>query len=157
MKWIVLFRLWVNSVIGLDTNIIIRYLTQDDKKQAEVATRIVENELNSENQGFISLVVLVEIVWVLMRCYDQTKTELYSVINQLLATKQFQVEQLDNAFKALRKWQQTNGDFSDALIAVLAQDKGCAYTLTFDKKAVSLGMKLADIKAGHWLLVSLKK
>ena len=135
-------------MIGLDTNILIRYLTQDDELQSEIATRFIEKELNIENQGFVSLIVLVEIVWVLMRCYGQTKSDLHPVINQLLTTKQFQIEQTDNAFKALRLWQQANGDFSDALIAVLAQDNDCAYTLTFDKKAVSLGMRLAT-KTNH--------
>lgn len=132
-------------MIGLDTNIIIRYLTQDDEKQAKIATQIIENELNIKNQGFISLIVLVEVVWVLMRCYDQTKSDLYPVINQLLTTKQFQVEKLDYAFIALRKWQQGKGDFSDALIATVAQKENCSYTLTFDKKAVSFGMKLATL------------
>jgi len=135
-------------VIGLDTNILIRYLTQDDELQSEIATRFIEKELNIENQGFVSLIVLVEIVWVLMRCYGQTKSDLHPVINQLLTTKQFQIEQTDNAFKALRLWQQAKGDFSDALIVVLAQDNDCTYTLTFDKKAVSLGMRLAT-KTNH--------
>ena len=130
-------------MIGLDTNVLIRYLTQDDEQQSEIATRVIENELNNENKGFVSLIVLVEIVWVLMRCYGQTKSDLQPIINQILTTKQFQIEQVDNAFKALRKWQQAKGDFSDALIAVLAQDNDCTYTLTFDKKAVSLGMRLA--------------
>ena len=130
-------------MIGLDTNILIRYLTQDDEQQSEIATRFIEKELNIENQGFISLIVLVEIVWVLMRCYGQTKSDIHPIINQLLTTKQFQIEQTDNAFKALRLWRQAKGDFSDALIAVLAQDNDCVYTLTFDKKAVSLGMRLA--------------
>lgn len=129
----------------MDTNIIIRYLTQDDKGQSEEATRIIENKLSCDNQGFISLVVLVEIIWVLARCYGQTKSELLLIINKLLTTKQFRVEQLDNALRALHKWQQAKGDFSDALITVLAQDKGCIHTLTFDKKAVSLGMKLVAV------------
>jgi len=131
-------------MIGLDTNIIVRYLAQDDELQSEQATQIIENKLSPDNPGYISLIVLVELVWVLTRCYYQTKNELHPIINQLLTTKQFQIEQVDNVFKALRKWQQSNGDFSDALIAVLAQDKGCSYTLTFDKKAVSLGMILAS-------------
>ncbi len=131
-------------MIGLDTNIIIRYLTQDDLQQSKLATQIIENELNTDKQGFISLVVLVELIWVLSSCYKLSKSELISIINQLLMTKQFKIEQVEHAFKALRKWQQGKGDFSDALIAVLAHNTGCEYTLTFDKKAVSLGMRLAS-------------
>lgn len=138
------FHPWDNRMIGLDTNIIIRYLTQDDLQQSKQATAIIENQLDINNQGFISLVVLVEIIWVLSCCYKQTKSELVPVINQLLMTKQFNIEQMELAFKALRKWQHGAGDFSDALIAVLAKDNGCDYTLTFDKQAVSLGMTLPD-------------
>jgi len=61
-----------------------------------------------------------------------------------ITTKQLIVEKSDNTYKALRLWQNGNGDFSDALIATLSKDKGCLYTLTFDKKAISVGMKLLD-------------
>ena len=90
-------------MIGLDTNIIVRYLAQDDELQSEQATQIIENKLSPDNPGYISLIVLVELVWVLTRCYYQTKNELHPIINQLLTTKQFQIEQVDNVFKALRK------------------------------------------------------
>jgi len=131
-------------MIGLDTNIIIRYLTQDDPEQTKTANQIIENTVNVHNQGFISLVVLVEIVWVLHSRYGQSKAELTIIIEQLLTTKQLQVEQMDVAIKALRNWQKNSGDYSDALIAVLSQENGCNHILTFDKKATSLGMTLAE-------------
>ncbi len=131
-------------MIGLDTNIIIRYLTQDDPQQSKSAEYIIETELDSKNQGFISLIVLIEVIWVLKTCYQQSKPELYHIVESLLTTKQLIIEKSDNAYKALRIWQKGNGDYSDALIAVLSQENGCAYILTFDKKAVSAGMKLVN-------------
>jgi len=131
-------------MIGLDTNIIIRYLTQDDSEQSKYAEYIIETELDSQNQGFISIIVLVEVIWVLKSCYQQGKSDLCFIIESLLTTKQLMVEKTDFAYKALRMWQKGNGDYSDALIATLSQENGCLYTLTFDKKAVSIGMKLAS-------------
>jgi len=129
-------------LIGLDTNIIIRYLTQDDTEQSIRATRIIEEELTSLNTGFISLIVLIEVVWVLKSCYKQNKPELCKIVESLLTTKQLSIEKAEYAYKALRLWQKGNGDFSDALISILSLEIGCKYTLTFDKKAVSVGMKL---------------
>ena len=129
-------------MIGLDTNILIRYLTQDDPEQFKLAEYIIETKLNSKNQGFISLIVLIEVVWVLKTCYQQSKTDLCHIIESLLTTKQLVIETSDHAYKALRQWQNGNGDYSDAIIAILSQENGCAYTLTFDKKAVSVGMRL---------------
>ena len=136
-------------MIGLDTNVIIRYLAQDDDKQSAAATQIIETQLNENKQGFISLIVLVEIIWVLKSCYMQTKTELYPIVENILGTKQFMVEQSGRAYKALRIWKNGNGDYSDALIAVISRDNKCTNTLTFDKKAASVGMVLIS-KNKQW-------
>ena len=128
---------------GLDTNILIRYLTQDHPEQPNIANRIIEDNISEDNKGYISLIVLTEIVWVLKSCYGQTKATLIGVIEQLLTTRELRVEQADIAIRALRNWQQNSGDFSDALIAASSENNGCSQTLTFDKKAVSLGMTLA--------------
>ena len=132
----------MHSMIGLDTNVIIRYLTQDDPEQSKSSAYIIETELTPSDQGFISLIVLIEVVWVLKSCYQQSKPDLCHIIESLLTTKQLIIEKSDNAYKALRLWQKGNGDYSDALISVLSQENGCTYILTFDKKAVSVGMKL---------------
>ena len=113
-------------MIGLDTNIIIRYLTQDDPEQSKSAEYIIETELDSKKQGFISLIVLIEVIWVLKTCYQQSKPELSHIVESLLTTKQLIIEKSDHAYKALRIWQKGTGDYSDALIAVLSQENGCA-------------------------------
>ena len=71
-------------MIGLDTNVLVRYLTQDDKAQAAAATRFIEKTLTPETPGFISLVALVEVVWVLETCYHCTRQDIAAIIERLL-------------------------------------------------------------------------
>lgn len=127
-------------MIGLDTNVLVRYLTQDDPAQAALANNIIENQLTSRNPGFITSIVLIEIIWVLATCYEQDKGAIEGVIRSLLGTKQFLVDEADLVYLALKRFSQGNADFSDALIAVMCENRGCSSTLSFDKKARSVGM-----------------
>ena len=129
-------------MIGLDTNIIIRYLTQDNEIQSKLATKLIEETISIENPGFITLLTLVEISWVLETCYKQNKTDICNVLNEILVTKQLQVEKKESAFLALKQSKTLNADFSDALIFVISDKEGCEKTLTFDKKAQRVGMEL---------------
>jgi predicted nucleic-acid-binding protein len=130
-------------MIGLDTNVVIRYITQDDEAQALKATQVIENEISSKNPGFITLITLIEIAWVLESCYSQNKEDILNVLLGLLTTKQFLVERADLAYLALKRCQDSpKSDFSDALICVTAEQEGCSDVLTFDKKAKSVGMKV---------------
>ena len=125
-------------MIGLDTNIVIRYLVQDDKKQSAAATRFVEKSLSTDAPGYINHISLCEIVSVLQRCYGVTKQQVREIIEGLLTTKQFNVENVEVAWKALRAFDANNADFCDALIGQVNIHNGCEYTVTFDKKAASL-------------------
>lgn len=125
-------------MIGIDTNVVIRYLVQDDEKQSSAATQFIENSLTAKVPGYINQITLCEIVWVLQRSYGVTKTQLLEIIQGLLTTKQFIVENIEVAWKALRVFEGKNIDFSDALIAQGNIRDGCKYTVTFDKKAASL-------------------
>jgi predicted nucleic-acid-binding protein len=129
-------------VIGLDTNILIRYLTQDDPSQSALANEIIETQLSEKFLGFISLAVLLEIVWVMKLSYGQPKEKLLIIIEGLLATKQFSVERADLVYLALKRYRVGSADFSDALIFVTAIDAGCEKVLSFDKKARTVGMDL---------------
>ena len=128
-------------MIGLDTNVIIRYLTQDDAKQSAIANRIIEKELNEKNQGYITLVSLIEITWVLESCYEQTKDDLINVLDSLLTIKQITIEKTDIVYLALRRFRSGTADFSDALIALVCEDAGCNRVVSFDKKAATVGME----------------
>lgn len=125
-------------MIGLDTNVVIRYLAQDDKKQSVVATYFIEKSLTSDLPGYINHITLCEIVWVLQRCYGVTKQQLREVIEGLLTTKQLIVENIEITWKALRAFDANNADFCDALIGQINIHSGCVRTVTFDKKAASL-------------------
>ena len=125
-------------MIGLDTNVVIRYLVQDDKKQSAAATRFIEKSLTTDVPGYINHITLCEIVWVLQRCYGATKKQLRDIIEGLLTTKQLIVENVEVAWKALRAYDANSADFCDALIGQANIHSGCEHTVTFDKKAASL-------------------
>jgi predicted nucleic-acid-binding protein len=133
-------------MIGLDTNVLVRYLAQDDAKQAAVATRLIERDLTSAMPGFISLVVLVELCWVLKRLYAATDVELVGTVEDLLGVGQLHLERREVVQAALLRMHQLKGrtaGFVDMLIAHIAKDQGCAHTVSFDKGAVrAVGMVL---------------
>jgi predicted nucleic-acid-binding protein len=129
-------------MIGLDTNVLVRYLTQDHQEQADKANKLIEQQLSAHQPGYITLITLVEIVWVLESCYEQSKSEILAVVHAVLSTKQLLVEQADIVYLALKRFANGHADFSDALIATLSENSGCHVVFTFDKKAVSVGMEL---------------
>ena len=133
-------------MIGLDTNVLVRYLAQDDARQSARATRLIERELDEKNPGFISLIVLVETCWVLKRLYGATPSELRDTISDLLGTRQLRVERRGVVTRALARLPKAGAtmtsDIADALTTEISTDAGCEQTMTFDKGTVSLGMTL---------------
>jgi predicted nucleic-acid-binding protein len=133
-------------MIGLDTNVLVRYLAQDDVKQAAAATRLIEKELTASRKGFISLVVLSELCWVLSSIYSATTEELVATVQDLLNTPQFQVERREAVQAAIARLKASptrKAGLVDALIASIADGGGCTGTVTFDKAAVrAAGMTL---------------
>ncbi len=133
-------------MIGLDTNVLVRYLAQDDARQSALAAHLIENELGPAQPGFVSLVVLAEMCWVLRNAYGASDDELVTTVADMLNTPQFHLEQRDVILAAIRHRRGGKGlkaGFVDTLIAQLAQAEGCTHTLSFDKAAVrSAGMSL---------------
>ncbi|HXU50356.1 MAG TPA: type II toxin-antitoxin system VapC family toxin [Candidatus Binatia bacterium] len=131
-------------MIGLDTNILIRYLTQDDPIQSRKAAEILERRLTEGNPGFISVVVMSEIVWVLDRAYGLADSEIVAAIERMLQIDVLLVENEQEVFTAMIMLKEGRGSFADALIAELGSRAGCLHTLTFDEKALRLsGFKVA--------------
>jgi predicted nucleic-acid-binding protein len=127
---------------GLDTNIIVRYVTQDDPAQTRSATRLIES-LSAEEPGFVALVVIVELAWVLQKSYSSTRDEIASVLESLLRAKALVVERTDLVRQALRQFSAGRADFADCLIERSATAAGCEWTFTFDQVAASdAGMRL---------------
>ena len=122
-------------MIGLDTNILIRYIVQDDEGQSLAASRLIESRCTEQATGFVSIVVLVELAWVLTAAYDYGKNLIVAVISQILRTTEFTVEEGDVVRQALREFETGNADFADCLIAYRNHSTGCTTTHTFDRKA----------------------
>ena len=125
-------------MIGLDTNVIVRYIAQDDPRQSSAATRLMEKTLSVDEPGFVALVTMCEIAWVLSECYGADRARIGSVLRGLLETRQIVVESAELAWRALRAWEGSAADFSDALIAEVAVAAGASKVLTFDKAAAKL-------------------
>jgi len=125
-------------VIGLDTNVLLRYLVQDDPKQAALANEAIETQCTLATPGFISQIVLCELVWVLEKSYGQSRKQVSLVLEKLLQTNSLNIEELPLVWQALQDYRAVNVDFADALIARKHTKNGCVTTLTFDKKAARL-------------------
>jgi len=131
-------------LIGLDTNVVVRYLAQDDAKQSAAASRLFEEVLSPEDPGFVSAIVLCELAWVLAECYGADRARIRGALEGLLAARQIAVETPDIVRRALRAWADSGADFADALLGEVAAAHGAAKTLTFDRAAAKLpGFELA--------------
>jgi predicted nucleic-acid-binding protein len=125
-------------MIGLDTNVLVRYLAQDDPVQSPQATDIVERRLSEENPGFVSIVAMVETVWVLDRAYGLGTVEIAATIERLLQADMLVVENEQEVFAAMIALKEGQGSFADGIIAALGVRAGCSHTLSFDRKAMRL-------------------
>lgn len=125
-------------MIGIDTNILVRYLSQDDPVQSEQATQIFERNFSEDEPGFISLVTMAETVWVLDRVYGMSDGEIADVVERLLQADTLSIQNEQEVFAASAALRSHAGSFSDALIAALGRWAGCSATLTFGRKAARM-------------------
>ena len=126
-------------MIGLDTNILVRYIVQDDAAQATAATALIEGECNAETPGRVDCIVLCELVWVLESAYGYTRTTVVEVLQTMLTSAELRVETPDLAWNALRSYQSGGAGFADCLIGLRNRQAGCETTATFDKRAGRMG------------------
>ena len=119
-------------MIGLDTNILVRYLTQDDPDQSGKAADEIEKGLSAGQIFFVADIVLCELVWVLEAAYGYDRREIVPVLESILRTRQFQFENKDLLWKSLADYRTKKGDFADHLIGQAGHKAGCRETLTFD-------------------------
>jgi predicted nucleic-acid-binding protein len=125
-------------MIGLDTNVLVRYLAQDDPVQSPKATEVIERRLTADSPGLVSIVAIVETVWVLDRAYGLAAHEIAAAVERVLQTEVLIVENEQEVFAAMIALKAGQGSFSDAVIAGLGARAGCSGTLTFDRKALRL-------------------
>ena len=121
-------------MIGLDTNVLVRYIMQDDPKQSPKATEIVES-LADIGSGYVTLVSIVELAWVLSASFELTRAQVAQALDGIIRTKQFKIESADQVIRALRVFKVGKSDFSDCLIERSANSAGCEKTITFDVNA----------------------
>ena len=118
-------------MIGLDTNVLVRYIMQDDGKQAALATQLVES-LTLDDPGFVSLVTVVELYWVLGTSYALSRAQIGAALDALIRSKQLLVEQSDQIVRALRVYGASSADLPYCLLERVAKAAGCEKVMTFD-------------------------
>lgn len=119
-------------MIGLDTNVLVRYLTEDDPEQSPRAVALVDGALEKGERLFVTQIVLCELVWVLDSVYRYPRQEIVSVVRDLLRTRQLVIEDLDSARAALDRYADQGGDFADFLIVERCRAAGCGLIASFD-------------------------
>ena len=122
-------------MIGIDTNVLARYIVQDDPVQSEAAVRLIEGRCTAHSPGYVGVPVLMELVWVLTAAYRYEKSVVASVLHQILRTTEFVVENRETTWSALREFEAGAADFADCLIAHRNHARGCTRTYTFDRRA----------------------
>ena len=124
-------------MIGIDTNVLIRFLTQDDPVQGALANTFM-GTLTEDNPGFIGREVMIETVWVLERAYKLSRVQIATALERLLEAQELVIEAHDTSALALSRYREGGAGYSDQMIALRALAAGCHQTVTFDRKAASL-------------------
>lgn len=125
-------------MIGLDTNVLVRYIVRDDPAQTALADRCIEHRCSRERPGYVSHLVLAELVWVLGRGYGYPRQMLADVLGTLLSSEEIRIQDAPLVRAALGEFSAGAADFADCLIGILHQRAECETTITFDKKAARL-------------------
>lgn len=126
-------------MIGIDTNVLVRFVTADDPDQSPRAAAFLNGECTSDAPGFINRIVVCELVWVLGAAYGYDRAEIASVVRMLLETAELFMEDKTAAWGALRHYESGACDFADAYLGLTNVQAGCETTVTFDRNAANLG------------------
>lgn len=125
-------------MLGLDTNVLVRYLVRDDQLQFGKARRLIERESGKGEPALVSLLVLLETEWVLRSRYELPKVEILSAFSTLLDVADMAFEDEPSIEHALYSWKDSTADFADCLIEARHRRLGCRGTATFDARALKL-------------------
>lgn len=120
-------------MIGLDSNVLVRYLMQDDAAQARLASTVIESAAGRGERLRLSAVTVCELVWVLESAYHQSRANVARALDQIVRTADFDLEHVDHVRRAIERYRSTPADFADALIGLVNEAEGCEHTLTFDR------------------------
>jgi len=129
-------------MMGLDTNVLVRYILQDDPAQSAAATTFIESACTAVTPGFVCHIVLVELVWVLEQGYGYNKEAIVNVLKQISTTAELALETPHLVRQTILTFEHSNAGYADCLLSTINHHYGCDVTITFDKKAA----KLADFR-----------
>jgi predicted nucleic-acid-binding protein len=130
-------------MIGIDTNVLTRFLLKDDAKQSARSLRFMRDEISAAAPGYVSLVTLLETVWVLDSLYGFTVEQQLAVVEDLLAVNSLEIAERAAVALAIAASRERRADFQDCLVAILGTRVGCTATVTFDARAAKrAGMTL---------------
>jgi predicted nucleic-acid-binding protein len=123
-------------MIGLDTNVLVRFLVHDDEGQLKLAQALIKREFRAGRRIMISQLVLLEAEWVLRSRYEFSKEEIMAVISGLLESVEIELEGESAVEQALYLWRDSASEFADCLIGASYKTLGCRATAFFDAKAL---------------------
>ena len=124
-------------MIALDTNVLVRYLVEDDAAQTEAARGLMAG-LTAERPGFICREVTAELVWVLERSYRFSRERIAEVLGELIASVELEIEAADDVARAAFHYRSGGPGFSDLMIAAAANRNGAHPLYTFDRRAAQM-------------------
>lgn len=125
-------------MLGIDTNVLVRFVIRDEESQYEKARRLIRRQLQAGDPVFVSQLVLLEAEWVLRSRYGIQKDAMIAVITGLLDSRDVQLEDEPSVEIALNVWRDSTAGFADCLIGIRNQRLACVKTATFDAKALKL-------------------
>jgi predicted nucleic-acid-binding protein len=125
-------------MIGIDTNVLVRFLVKDEPAQFERAQKLIKRQANEGEEVSISLLVLLETEWVLRSRYDLSKNEIAGALSGLLDSTEVRVEDEARVERALFVWKESAAEFADCLIGERYRELGCRATASFDARALKL-------------------
>ena len=125
-------------MLGVDTNVLVRYLTRDDKSQYEKARRLIDREVAKGEPVLVSLLVLLETEWVFRSRYELAKADIVTAFSALLDTADLAFEDEPSVENAVYSWKDSAADFADCMIEARNRRLGCRATATFDGRALKL-------------------
>ena len=125
-------------MIGIDANVVVRLIVDDDPKQAAAARDYIRDRCTPDDPGYISNIVLAEVAWILARGYGYSRNNIADAIERVMETAQLQVESSTDVAAALADYRRGPAGFTDCLIGHLNRTADCTHTVTFDRKAAKL-------------------
>jgi len=129
-------------VIGIDTNVLVRYFIEDDPAQSRLTDSLF-NSLSGADPGWVSQATILEFAWIMKSVRRLDRKTIATMMGKLTMLDSIVIERADIVDKALQRFHHGKAEFADCLIAASGRAAGCSKTVTFDKIAArDAGMEL---------------